>query len=142
MLKGIDPVLSPELIKVLAEMGHGDEIVISDSNFPAASVAGDHILVRADGIPAPRLLEAILQLIPLDQYDQNNFVLMEVVPGDPYVPEVWEEYRAILKQYEPAASVSFMERFAYYERAKKAYGVVITGETAKYANIILKKGVI
>jgi len=142
MLKNVDPVLSPELLKVLAEMGHGDEIVISDANFPASSVAGEHTLIRADGIPAARLLEAILQLIPLDQYDQNNFVLMEVVPGDPYVPPVWDEYRAILKKYEPNAAVSFMERFAYYERAKKAHAVVISGETAKYANIILKKGVI
>ncbi|MBO5797597.1 MAG: L-fucose mutarotase [Clostridia bacterium] len=142
MLKGIDPVLSPELLKVLAEMGHGDEIVISDANFPAASMAAEHTLVRADGIPAARLLEAILQLMPLDQYDANNFVLMEVVPGDPYVPPVWDTYREVLAKYEPEATVSFMERFAYYERAKKAHAVVITGETAKYANIILKKGVI
>ncbi len=142
MLKGIDPVLSPELLRVLAEMGHGDEIVISDANFPAASVAAEHTLIRADGIPAARLLEAILQLIPLDQYDPDNFVLMEVVPGDPYVPPVWDTYRAVLQKYEPQAEVHFMERFAYYERARRAHAVVISGETAKYANIILKKGVI
>lgn len=142
MLKGIDPVLSPELLKVLAEMGHGDEIVISDANFPAASVAAEHTLIRADGIPAARLLEAILQLMPLDQYDSNNFVLMDIVPGDMYVPKIWETYRAVLQKYEPDATVSYMERFAYYDRAKKAHAVVISGETAKYANIILKKGVI
>lgn len=142
MLKGIDPALSPELLKVLCEMGHGDEIVISDANFPAASVSAGHTLIRADGIPAARLLDAILQLIPLDQYDSNHFVLMEVVPGDPYQPQVWDTYRGILAKHEPSATVSFMERFAYYDRAKAAHAVVISGETAKYANIILKKGVI
>lgn len=88
------------------------------------------------------LLKGILQLIPLDQYDQSNCVLMSVVPGDDVKPVIWEEYQAVLEAEEPAAKLSFMERYAYYERAKKAYCVIATGETAQYANIILKKGVV
>ena len=132
MLKGISPLLSPELLKVLDEMGHGDEIVFADANFPTVST-GKRI-VRADGIGAVELLDAVLQLFPLDQYDEDHFVLMEVVPGDPV--------QAVLNRYEPEAKVHTMERFAYYERAKEAYCVVATGETAQYANMILKKGVV
>lgn len=142
MLKGISPLLSPELLKVLCEMGHGDEIVLADANFPSESIAVNAICVRADGIAIPPLLKAILPLFPLDQYDQHNFMLMEVVPGDPYQPTIWEEYKAIVRQYEPEVQPTMIERFAFYERAKKAYAVVATGETAKYANIILKKGVV
>ena len=119
MLKGISPLLSPELLKVLDEMGHGDEIVFADANFPTVST-GKRI-VRADGIGAVELLDAVLQLFPLDQ---------------------WDEYKAVLNRYEPEAKVHTMERFAYYERAKEAYCVVATGETAQYANMILKKGVV
>lgn len=138
MLKNINPLLSPELLKILSEMGHSDEIVIADGNFPAETM-GQRV-IRADGINAPEILDAILSVIPLDQYDDNNFVLMEVVPGDSVVPVIWEQYEDILKKYEPAAKVTHMERFAYYERAKKAFAVVATGEAAQYANIILKKG--
>ncbi|MBQ8624128.1 MAG: L-fucose mutarotase [Oscillospiraceae bacterium] len=138
MLKNIPKVISPQLLKVLCEMGHGDEIVIADGNFPAASNA--NILVRADGIGASDMLNAILSLFPLDQYDDNNFVLMQKCEGDPADTSIWEEYKAILKEYEPNAKVSFEERFAYYERAKKAYAVIATGEGKQYANIILKKG--
>lgn len=138
MLKGIPPVLSPELLKILSEMGHGDEIVIADANFPSASIAQN--LVRADGIKASELLDAVLQVFPLDQYDDNNFVLMQKCEGDTVDVSVWDEYTEILKSHEPDAKVSFCERFAYYERAKKAYAVIASGETRQYANIILKKG--
>lgn len=140
MLKGISPLISPELLKVLCEMGHGDEIVLADANFPAESM-GQRV-VRADGIGAAELLRAILPLFPLDQYDESNFVLMSVVPGDPTVPVIWDEYRATLTAYEPDAKIQTIDRFAYYERAKKAHCIVATGENAQYANILLKKGVI
>lgn len=140
MLKGISPLISPELLKVLCEMGHGDEIVLADANFPAESM-GQRV-VRADGIGAAELLRAILPLFPLDQYDESNFVLMSVVPGDPTVPVIWDEYRATLTAYEPDAKIQTIDRFAYYERAKKAYCIVATGESTQYANILLKKGVI
>lgn len=140
MLKGISHLISPELLKVLCEMGHGDEIVLADANFPTESMGRRPI--RADGIGGADLLDAILPLFPLDQYDANNFVLMQVVPGDPYKPVIWEDYKAVLKRYDDKAVVSETERFAFYERAKKAYAVVATGEKAQYANIILKKGVV
>lgn len=140
MLKGISPLISPELLKVLCEMGHGDEIVLADANFPAESM-GQRV-VRADGIGAAELLRAILPLFPLDQYDESNFVLMSVVPGDPTVPMIWDEYRATLTAYEPDTKIQTIDRFAYYERAKKAYCIVATGESAQYTNILLKKGVI
>lgn len=138
MLKGIPKIISPELLKVLCEMGHGDEIVIADANFPAASMARN--LVRADGISAVELLDAVLTLFPLDQYDNEHFVLMQKVPGDTVSTEVWQEYTDVLKKHSPESEPSFVERFAYYERAKKAYAVVATGEERQYANIILKKG--
>ena len=138
MLKNIPKILSPELLKVLCEMGHGDEIVIGDGNFPAASNARH--LVRADGIDAAEMLDAVLEVFPLDQYDKNNFILMQKVDGDTVDTSIWNEYEAILKKHEPNAVVSFEERFAYYERARKAYAVIATGEKKQYANIILKKG--
>lgn len=140
MLKGVSPLISPELLKLLSEMGHGDEIVLADAHFPAHSM-GQRV-VRADGVGMVPLLEGILRLIPLDQYDSDNFALMEVVPGDPVHPEIWDEYRRVLQAAEPHAKPTFVERFAYYERAKKAYCIVASGETAQYANIILKKGVV
>lgn len=140
MLKGISPLISPELLRLLSEMGHGDEIVLADAHFPAHSV-GQRV-VRADGIGTVPLLRGILDLIPLDQYDRSNFVLMEVVPGDDVQPVIWQAYEDVLRTAEPEAVPDRMERFAYYERAKKAYCVVATGETAQYANIILKKGVV
>jgi len=141
MLKGISPVISPDLIKVLMEMGHGDELVIADGNFPAASVA--QRLVRADGLGGTLLLEAILQIFPLDPYVEKPVALMAVVPGDPYKPVIWEEYRQAVKKHEPDfLDFEYVERFAFYERAKKAYAVLASSEMALYANIILKKGVI
>ena len=142
MLKGISPLLSPALLAVLAEMGHGDEIVLADANFPCASVAKECKLIRADGIGMTDLLSAILPLFPLDQYDSENFILMEVVPGDPCVPTIWDEFQSILDKHEPTVVPSKLDRHVYYERAKKAYAVSATGEGAVYANIIIKKGVI
>ena len=143
MLKGIPAVLSPELLKVLAEMGHGDEIVLADGNFPAESMGKDGVVLRADGHTVPELLDAVLQLIPLDQYVSQPVALMEVVPGDDVQPTIWEEYRALLAKHgEHPPAVEKMQRIAIYERAKKAYAIVATGETAIYANILLKKGVV
>lgn len=135
MLKGISPVVSPELLKTLAEMGHGDEIVISDAHFPAHTMNA-HV-IRADGIPADRILAGIIPLFELDAY-ATPVVMMAPVPGDKLDPSVETRYRAALK-YD--GKIDRDERFAFYERAKKAYAVVLTGETAVYGNIILKKGV-
>ena len=143
MLTGISPLLSPELLKVLCEMGHGDELVIADGNFPAESIGKNAIVIRADGHGVPEMLDAILQLIPLDQYVDQPAALMKVVPGDPVVPVIWDEYRALLKKHgEDPDKVEMMERFAFYDRAKNAYAVIATGETAIYANVLLKKGVV
>lgn len=143
MLKGISPLLSPELLKVLCEMGHGDELVIADGNFPAESIGKNAVVIRTDGHGVPELLDAILQLIPLDQYVDQPAALMKVVPGDPVVPVIWDEYRALLQKHgEDPDKVEMTERFAFYERAKKAYAIIATGETAIYANILLKKGVV
>ena len=141
MLKNIPKILSPEMVKTLMEMGHGDEIVIADGNFPAETY-GKRV-VRCDGHGVPELLDAIMQLFPLDTYTDKPVMLMEVVPGDPVVPIIWDEYKDIINKYEPEnCKIEMIERFAFYERAKTAYAVVATGEEAIYANIILKKGVV
>jgi L-fucose mutarotase len=143
MLKNIPSILSPELLKVLMEMGHGDEIVLGDGNFPAESVGKDCIVIREDGHGVTELLDAILQLMPLDQYSEKPVALMEVVPGDDCKPTIWNDYKAVLAKRDPDHSgIQMTERFAFYERAKKAYAIVATGETAIYANILLKKGVV
>jgi len=142
MLKGIPSILPPELLKILMEMGHGDEIVIGDGNFPAANYAKR--LVRCDGHGVPELLDAILKLFPLDTFVENPVALMAVVPGDDTKPAIWDEYRSIIKKHDEKmdGKIEFMERFAFYERSKKAYAIIATGEKALYANIILKKGVV
>jgi len=140
MLKGIPSILSPELLKILMEMGHGDEIVIADGNFPSANYG--QRLVRLDGHGVPEVMTAILDLMPLDIYSDAPVALMEVVPGDTYVPEIWDTYRAIIKEKEGDKKLENVERFAFYDRAKEAYAVVATGETSLYANVILKKGVV
>ena len=141
MLKNIPKILSPELVKILMEMGHGDEIVIADGNFPSETI-GQRV-VRCDGHGVPELLDAIMKLFPLDTYTEKPVMLMEVVPGDPVVPTIWDEYKEIINKYEPEnCKIEMIERFAFYERAKTAYAVVATGEEAIYANIILKKGVV
>ena len=141
MLKGIPAILSPDLLSVLMSMGHGDELVIADGNFPSASLA--RRLLRADGHGVPPLLEAILQLYPLDPYVPRAVALMEVVPGDTAKTEIWDEYRRILRTHDPAfREFQMVERFAFYERARSAYAILASSETAIYANIILKKGLV
>jgi L-fucose mutarotase len=141
MLKGVPAVLPPELLKIMMEMGHGDELVIGDGNFPAAAYA--QRLVRCDGHGVPEILDAMLKFFPLDSYVEAPVALMEVVPGDNVKPTIWEEYKEIIKKHEPETNnIEHVERFAFYERAKKAYAIIATGESALYANIILKKGVV
>lgn len=141
MLKGIPTILSPELLKILMEMGHGDEIVIGDGNFPSASIGKR--LVRCDGNNIPELLGAILRFFPLDTYAKAPVSLMELVPGDTVETPIWEIYKDIVKKYEPDTNnIENIEKFAFYEKARAAYAVVSTGEKALYANIILKKGVV
>ena len=142
MLKGIPSILTPELLKILMEMGHGDTLVIGDGNFPAASIAKDSRLVRLDGHGVPEILDAILKFFPLDPYVEAPVSLMEVVPGDPVETPIWDEYAAIVEKHEPGTGIGHIERFRFYDEARKAYAVVATGETALYANIILQKGVV
>jgi L-fucose mutarotase len=141
MLKGIPSILSPELLKILMEMGHGDEIILGDGNFPAASFA--QRLVRCDGHGVPELLDAVMKFFPLDTFVEKAVSLMAVVPGDKIKPTIWEEYSKIIKIHDKSfTDFEFVERYEFYERTKKAYAVVATGEAARYANIILKKGII
>ena len=147
MLKNIPPILSPELLKVLSEMGHGDRICIGDGNFPGASMAKAEgaILVRADGHGIPELLDAILQVIPLDAYVETPAMLMQKMDCDKdLVIPVWDEYKAIIAKHDErgASAVGSYERFEFYDQAKKCYCILQSGETAIYANIILQKGVI
>lgn len=137
MLKKIPKNLSPELVKILMEMGHGDEIVIADGNYPSASNARN--LVRCDGQGVPDLLKSILLLFPLDQYVDKPVALMNVVDGEKTTPEIWTEYDAIIND---KSIIERIERQAFYDRGKKAYAIVATGEEAIYANIIIKKGVV
>jgi L-fucose mutarotase len=120
-------------------MGHGDEIVLGDGNFPAASNAKR--LVRADGLGVPQMLKAILQLLPLDTYVDSPVMLMATGAGEE-TPAIWKDYEEIVTAANGKTNISQIERFAFYERARSAYAVVATGETAIYANIILKKGVV
>jgi L-fucose mutarotase len=141
MLKGISNILPPDLLKIMMEMGHGDEIVIADGNFPAASHA--QRLVRCDGHGTPQLLDAILQLFPLDTFVKHPVALMAVVPGDSYSPEIWPAYKKIIQKHDPHfADFETMERYKFYERARQAYAIIATGEMARYANLILKKGIL
>ena len=143
MLKGIPAILSPELLKILAEMGHGDEITIGDANFPGTSLC--QRVVRMDGHGVPEILEAILTLMPLDQYVDHPAGLMQVVPGDKTETPIWDTYKTILAKHEDrgADCLEEIERFAFYDRVKeKSYAVIMSGERATYANLILKKGVI
>ena len=138
MLKGIPSIIPPELLKIMMEMGHGDELVIGDGNFPGASI--NERCVRCDGHGAAELVEAILKLFPLDTYQKPTY-LMEKVPGDTVSTPIWGVYEEITGKYTDE-KLEHIERFEFYERAKKAYAVVMTGEKALYANIILKKGVV
>ena len=142
MLKGIPNILTPELLKILMEMGHGDEIVLADGNFPAFAHP-DHV-VRLDGHGIPEVMDAILRFMPLDPYVEHPVSLMEVVPGDTVETPIWDTYRDIVKKYDDREDpFEHIERFAFYDRVKeKSSFVIMSSETALYANIILKKGVI
>lgn len=141
MLKNIPAILPPELLKILMEMGHGDELVIADGNFP--SFAHPERVVRCDGHGIPPIMDAVLSLMPLDSYVEHPTIFMEVLPDDPYIPEIWDTYREIGSRYEEQGlREEAIDKFAFYERAQKAYALVTTGEAALYANVILKKGVV
>ncbi len=144
MLKNIPKILSPEMLKVLCEMGHSDRLVIADGNFPAASIGKNAIILRADGHGAAEILDAILTLFPLDTYVEKPVRLMQVMPGDTVETPIWDEYKAIIARHDErgAATVGETERFAFYEAARTAYAIIATGETALYANVMLQKGVI
>ena len=141
MLKGIPSIISPELLKILMEMGHGDEIIIADGNFPGASLANK--LVRLDGHTGPEVLEAVLKLFPLDTYAEN-FVLMQKMECEKNMEiPVWKDYERIAAAGDKGFSkLTYIDRFEFYERAKKAYAIIATSETAQYANILLKKGLV
>jgi L-fucose mutarotase len=139
MLKGIAPCVSPDLLKTLAEMGHGDELVLADAHFPGHSM--NNRVLRADGVDVAALLDGILPLFELDAY-APPLVMMAAVAGDKLDPGVTARYMKAIHRHAPRAKQpERIERFAFYERAQKAFAVVMTGETAKYGNIILKKGV-
>jgi L-fucose mutarotase len=140
MLVGISPLIGPDLLALLHRMGHGDEVVLADAHFPGESVG--QRLLRTDGLRIAPLLGAILPLFALDTYVEHPVIMMAVVPGDALDPTVEAGYRAVIDKYWPETPpIQRLERFAFYERARQAFAVVMTGETAKYGNIILKKGV-
>jgi L-fucose mutarotase len=140
MLIGISPLISPELLSTLYRMGHGDEIILADAHFPGETHG--QRLVRADGLKIAPLLDAILPLFVLDAYVESPLIMMGAVPGDQLDPTVEDSYRkSIDKHWPETPAIQRVERFAFYERSKTAFAIVMTGETAKYGNIILKKGV-
>ena len=144
MLKNIPKILSPELLKVLCEMGHSDRIVIADGNFPAESMGKNAIVIRCDGHGVPELLDAILKVFPLDIYVDIPVNLMEVMPGDTVETPIWDTYKEIVAKHDErgANAIGNIERFAFYEEAKTAYAIIATSEKALYANIMLQKGVV
>ena len=142
MLKGISKILSPDLLKILCEMGHGDEIVIADANFPSANY-GKRV-IRADGISGIDMLNAVLSVFPLDTYSEPNMILMQLMDCDvgKINPEICAKYKEIAQKNDDNTKIGNIDRFEFYDRAKEAYAVIATGEEAVYANILLKKGVI
>ncbi|MFP3154448.1 fucose isomerase [Lachnospiraceae bacterium ZAX-1] len=144
MLKGIPQILSPQLLKVLCEMGHSDRLVIADGNFPAESMGKDAIVIRCDGHGVPEVLDAILQVFPLDHYVGHPVNLMEVMQGDQVETPIWDTYKEIVAKYDARgeSAVGKIERFAFYEEAKEVYCMIATSEKALYANIMLQKGVV
>lgn len=138
MLKGISPAVSPELLKVLSEMGHGDEIILADAHFPGHSF--NERVLRADGVGVDTLLRGIIPLFELDSY-APPLIMMAAVDGDELDPRVEQRYRDALFRGAPGPAISRIDRFAFYDRTRTAFAVVMTGEVAKYGNIILKKGV-
>ena len=144
MLKGIPKILPPELLKVLCEMGHSDRLVISDGNFPSESMGKNAIVIRMDGHGVPEILDAILQVFPLDTYTEKPVNLMEVMPGDNTETPIWDTYEEIVAKYDKRGkdAIGNIERFKFYDEAKEVYCIIATGESALYANIMLQKGVV
>ncbi len=144
MLKGIPSIISPELLKVLCEMGHSDRLVIADGNFPAESMGKNAKVIRCDGHGACDILEAILKVFPLDTYVDTPVNLMQVMPGDNVETPIWDEYAKIISENTEFGkeAIGNIERFAFYEQAKTAYAIIATGESALYANVMLQKGVV
>lgn len=144
MLKGIPKILSPELLKVLCEMGHGDRILIADGNFPCESMGKNAKVIRCDGHGVPELLDAILTLMPLDHIPSAPASLMQVSPGENVETPIWDTYREILGRHDArdANAIESLERYAFYEKSRSCYAIVATGESALYANIMLQKGVV
>ena len=146
MLKGIPQILSPELLKVLCEMGHSDRLVISDGNFTSESMGKNAIVIRCDGHGVPEILDAILKVFPLDTYVEKPVNLMELMPGDvgKVATPIWDEYKEIIAKYDDrgADCVGNIERFKFYDEAKEVYCIIATSEKALYANVMLQKGVV
>jgi L-fucose mutarotase len=142
MLKGLDPILSPEVLAVLRGMGHGDELAIVDANYPAA--ASGRPVIRMDGVPGTtRMAEAVLSLMPLDEFVPCAAFHMQVVDEPAAELPIFAEMREVLKRYEPAASrLEGLERFAFYARVQSAFAVIVTGERRLYGNLLLKKGIV
>ena len=135
MLKGIPAILSPELLKRLCEMGHSDKLLIADGNFPTHTVGADSYIVRMDGHGVCEILDAVLQLFPLDSYTERPVSIMEKVPGDTVATPIWDEFKNIVAKYDSREN-------AFYEEAKKSYLIIATSEKALYGNIMLQKGVV
>ena len=147
MLKGIPSILSPELLKVLCEMGHSDRICIADGNFPSETMGKNAIVIRADGHGVPELLDAILSVFPLDTYVEKPVTLMELMDCDKgkIATPIWDEYRAIVAKHDTRgeAAVGNIDRFDFYDEVKSScYAIIATGESAVYANVMLQKGVV
>ncbi|MBQ7577379.1 MAG: fucose isomerase [Synergistaceae bacterium] len=144
MLKGIPDILSGDLLKVLADMGHGDKIVISDGNFPSSSMGKNGVVIRCNGHGVPEILDAVLSLFPLDTFVDKPVTLMKVVPGQEVETPIWDTYEQIISKYDERGknAIQFVERFDFYEESKKSYAIIATSESALYACMILQKGVI
>ena len=141
MLKGISPIISPQLMICLMEMGHGDELLICDGNYPKFGCPANRIRMNGHGIT--EILDAVLSLMPLDTYVEYPTTFMEVLPDDPYVPRIWDSYREIGSKHEPLGlREQAIQKAEFYPKGKTCYACIITSETALYANVILKKGVI
>lgn len=144
MLKGIPPILSPQMLKVLCEMGHSDRLVLADGNFPVESIGKNAVVLRCDGHGTVELLDAILKVFPLDTYVEHPVNLMQVMPGDKVETPIWDEYNDVIARHDARGkeAVGSIERFAFYDEAKTAYAVIATSEKALYANVMLQKGVV
>ena len=143
MLKGIPAILSPELLKRLCEMGHSDKLLIADGNFPTHTVGANSHIIRMDGHGVCEILDAVLQLFPLDSYTERPVSIMEKVPEDTVATPIWDEFKNIVAKYDSRENaIASIERFAFYEEAKKSYLIIATSEKALYGNIMLQKGVV